>query len=347
VSQFYQPSCIIELTILVDLLGGPDHLQIHDQLDQAVHLSPLPAYLRGQQAISAHRVLRHDLRAPVCRGKHCGNHPRMHTSSADLGQESPWHLHQPYGFLVLERSSKYHRRRCYLPTAYADDCGVADVFQSESGTQNDLFTRTLVSAPPFQKHRDCANKGCSVCVTSVLRMTTLRTGGQAQDQTFGTLNSTIWTTIEANTGIICACLPMLKTPLARLFPRYFPRKPEGSANGTLQSHGGTPPNTLAWDAHGMAYRMSPPVPVISKESRGTSNDVSNISNPSSPVGDGHIMPKAAMPKGVITKTTSVNVQYSEDQCCASSTKVSSPNNKDHSRSTSNLVGSEYNTVSSA
>lgn len=58
-------------------------------------------------------------------------------------------------------------------------------------------------------------------------MTTLNTGSKAKDQIYGTLNSTIWTTIEANTAIICACLPMLKSPLATLFPRLFPR---GSAD---------------------------------------------------------------------------------------------------------------------
>ena len=81
-------------------------------------------------------------------------------------------------------------------------------------------------------------------------MTTLEHGSKAKDQIYGTLNSTIWTTIEANTAIICACLPMLKSPLAALFPRLFPR---GSAEdyssgsnptrrrGTL-IHEYTPPN---------------------------------------------------------------------------------------------------------
>lgn len=31
----------------------------------------------------------------------------------------------------------------------------------------------------------------------------------------------VWTLIEANTGIICACLPMLKQPLTIIFPRLF------------------------------------------------------------------------------------------------------------------------------
>ncbi|KMU85945.1 integral membrane protein [Coccidioides immitis H538.4] len=56
----------------------------------------------------------------------------------------------------------------------------------------------------------------SVCITSILRMTTLKVSSEAADQSYGTLISTMWTTIEANAGIICACLPMLRIPLTRL-----------------------------------------------------------------------------------------------------------------------------------
>lgn len=62
-------------------------------------------------------------------------------------------------------------------------------------------------------------------------MTTLKTGSKSPDQTYGTLDSTIWTTVEANTAIICACLPMLKRPLSAFFPRLFPpaSRPGGSS----------------------------------------------------------------------------------------------------------------------
>lgn len=89
----------------------------------------------------------------------------------------------------------------------------------------------------------------SVCITSVLRMTTLSASSKSEDLTAGRLNSTIWTTIEANTGIICACLPMLKAPLAVFFPNLFPRGsyqasyPGGSTSGrqVLRSDRMSPP----------------------------------------------------------------------------------------------------------
>lgn len=60
-----------------------------------------------------------------------------------------------------------------------------------------------------------------------MRMTTLDPSSKALDQTHGTLASTVWTTVETNTAVICACLPMLRTPLAMMFPRLFPPTPYG------------------------------------------------------------------------------------------------------------------------
>jgi hypothetical protein len=77
--------------------------------------------------------------------------------------------------------------------------------------------------------------GIFVFATSILRMTTLDHSSKAPDVTAGTLISTMWTTIEASTAIICACLPMLRTPVQRLLPRLFPSRAasgRGSKIGT-------------------------------------------------------------------------------------------------------------------
>ncbi|KAA6408501.1 MAG: integral membrane [Lasallia pustulata] len=74
--------------------------------------------------------------------------------------------------------------------------------------------------------------GGFVCVTSVLRMTTLNPASKSADQTYGTLISTTWTTIEAGTGIICACLPMLKAPLTLIFPRLLLNSSNKDAHGS-------------------------------------------------------------------------------------------------------------------
>ena len=85
--------------------------------------------------------------------------------------------------------------------------------------------------------------GIFVFATSILRFTTLDVASKAQDTTYGTLKSTIWTTIEASTAIVCACLPMVRTPIQKLFPRIFPEKSRAGTNPSAprSSLGGSKP----------------------------------------------------------------------------------------------------------
>ncbi|EFW19687.1 hypothetical protein D8B26_007883 [Coccidioides posadasii str. Silveira] len=90
--------------------------------------------------------------------------------------------------------------------------------------------------------------GIFVCITSILRMTTLKVSSEAADQSYGTLISTMWTTIEANAGIICACLPMLRIPLTRLgmalrasFRKEEPTQPPQVQSGSTSLDDEDPP----------------------------------------------------------------------------------------------------------
>lgn len=72
----------------------------------------------------------------------------------------------------------------------------------------------------------------SVTVTSILRMQELKPGSRAIDQSYGTMSSTLWSVIEPNTGILCACLPLLKVPIMAWFPRLFaPSNNNASSDG--------------------------------------------------------------------------------------------------------------------
>lgn len=59
-------------------------------------------------------------------------------------------------------------------------------------------------------------------------MSVLKTGAMSPDVSHGTLKSTIWTAVECHTAIICASLPMLKSTMAKLFPRFFPHTQQAS-----------------------------------------------------------------------------------------------------------------------
>ncbi|KAF4958541.1 hypothetical protein FSARC_11000 [Fusarium sarcochroum] len=62
--------------------------------------------------------------------------------------------------------------------------------------------------------------GGVVVVTSIVRMTTLKTSAKSTDTTYD-ITSTMLTIVEQNLAIICTCLPMCRTPLAILFPPWF------------------------------------------------------------------------------------------------------------------------------
>ncbi|THC99528.1 hypothetical protein EYZ11_000988 [Aspergillus tanneri] len=63
--------------------------------------------------------------------------------------------------------------------------------------------------------------GIFVCITSILRITTLDIATSHLDITWNSIGSSMWTVIESNLGIICACLPALRRPLAFVCPRLF------------------------------------------------------------------------------------------------------------------------------
>lgn len=77
--------------------------------------------------------------------------------------------------------------------------------------------------------------GVFVFATSVLRLTTLESGSTAKDPLVGTVSSTMWTMIEASTAVICACLPMCRTPLQRVWPKLFPSKYASAGGAQTQS----------------------------------------------------------------------------------------------------------------
>lgn len=77
--------------------------------------------------------------------------------------------------------------------------------------------------------------GLFVTASSIMRMSTLNFSLTSQDNTYA-IASTLWTMIEENVAIICACLPMCRMVLGWMFPKVFGFSPNNSekddSNGT-------------------------------------------------------------------------------------------------------------------
>ncbi|CAP98684.1 Pc22g13960 [Penicillium rubens Wisconsin 54-1255] len=70
----------------------------------------------------------------------------------------------------------------------------------------------------YQIEPSRTNIAQSVCVTSVIRLVSLKKIAESSDPTYDNVGAASWSAIECNTGIICACLPTLKPLVARIFP---------------------------------------------------------------------------------------------------------------------------------
>lgn len=155
-------------------------------------------------------------------------------------------------------------------------------------------------------------------------MTVLKTGAVSTDTSHGTLQSTIWTAVECHTAIICASLPMLKSTMAKFFPRIFPQSRASNTEGNteavhnddhpISSISRTPvkddceaaPVPPAW-----LYSHNPASHKQVKEAEGNCNDHE--------ITLAHLdqkIPTVYLPKGsgcpptdVITKTTDIRVDY--------------------------------------
>ena len=59
-------------------------------------------------------------------------------------------------------------------------------------------------------------------------MTTLTTGAKSLDPTYFGVDTLMWTGVEVNVGIMCACLPLLRPVLNHLFPWFARRASVGT-----------------------------------------------------------------------------------------------------------------------
>ena len=196
----------------LDVLPRPNILQIHHKLNQTLHPMPLPAHFLTD-LVPKDMLVPRDPHLHLRRMFHHRDSLPMHAHPALLGQEATWYMHQRHRVLVRKRRLQY-RHRCHHPWLCA-----ACYLEIEIAEEAEMGPNC------------CVGLGGFVFATSILRMTTLDVASKAPDPTYGTLKSTMWTTIEASTAITCACLPMMRTPIQRLMPKLFPTFGTGYRSG--------------------------------------------------------------------------------------------------------------------
>ena len=106
----------------------------------------------------------------------------------------------------------------------------------------------------------------STCIVSVLRLVWLYPISVTKDVTYESPISALWSNVELNVGILCSCVPTLRSCMTRLFPSLF--SPAASSNETQLE---TKPHSSASDPKRMTLTIqemvSPRIDVDLEEQR--------------------------------------------------------------------------------
>lgn len=103
--------------------------------------------------------------------------------------------------------------------------------------------------------------GFFVCATSIARLATVTTTSKQGDFVASGVWAIVWSTVEANVGIICACLLALRPLLAKIYPGMDRHETNTAAAGSLSvnySHRQHPANLGPTAMHGNEPAMAWP-----------------------------------------------------------------------------------------
>jgi len=67
--------------------------------------------------------------------------------------------------------------------------------------------------------------GGFVCIVAILRLHAVYVISSSSDPTYGNVAAAYWSSIELNTGIICASLPTIRPIIAKIFPTWLGSAP--------------------------------------------------------------------------------------------------------------------------
>ncbi|KAJ5109346.1 hypothetical protein N7456_006021 [Penicillium angulare] len=87
--------------------------------------------------------------------------------------------------------------------------------------------------------------GGFVCVTSIVRLVSLKKISDSTDPTYDNVGAASWSAIECNVGIICACLPTLKPLISKIVPGLLSTLNGSHRYGTAQMS--TTQRTTTWN----------------------------------------------------------------------------------------------------
>ncbi|KAJ5697772.1 hypothetical protein N7488_011456 [Penicillium malachiteum] len=97
--------------------------------------------------------------------------------------------------------------------------------------------------------------GILVVITSILRLSSLRTVANSPDTSYANVGAAYWTAAECNVAIICSCLPFLRPIVSKFFPKLLSTNSYNN-NYTGNDRTGTNRYTNRFTSHRSARQQS-------------------------------------------------------------------------------------------
>ncbi|KAK3382091.1 integral membrane protein [Lasiosphaeria ovina] len=150
--------------------------------------------------------------------------------------------------------------RAWDKTISGECISMTDFWYANAGFSiaTDILILALPMYPIYSSHLPPGQKvalmvvfalGLFTTVTSILRMQTLSFSTTSPDITWD-IDSSIWTMIEENLAIICACLPVCRLPLSYIFPTHFSASSSSSSfsNPAARKHNSSTDIDGSWSS---------------------------------------------------------------------------------------------------
>lgn len=121
-------------------------------------------------------------------------------------------------------------RLCYSHTSTTAGRNSSYLKEAKDTTNDCIWLWILVSHSERCTARSLSLTCVSTCIVSVLRLVWLYPISITKDVTYESPLSALWSNVELNVGILCSCVPTLRSCMTRLFPSLF--SPNPSTRGT-------------------------------------------------------------------------------------------------------------------
>ncbi|KAF2737759.1 hypothetical protein EJ04DRAFT_86507 [Polyplosphaeria fusca] len=138
--------------------------------------------------------------------------------------------------------------------------------------------------------------GLFVTFASIFRATTIAASASDPDPTRGPLPATVWSVIEVNAGIICACLPMLRHPFLKFFGPLF-----GSRNGRSTQRSYQLTSRSHQHSGALHSGKAGPTDELSELERESEERIMGISSGQAGIASGRHSPEGALGGGIMIK----------------------------------------------